>query len=255
MRQTLLWLAAVFLVASTTAACGDLNAQPPAESNDTATGHPPRVRLEVLVVQAELTNTERLLLANLGRHSLPSDAGGFAATGSADTFSLLIRDLEIKNKVQFVSTPRIIAGNNETVRLVFGTPVKLNFQADPYPTKNRDIYGIYVQLTPKINADGTVGLRVLPEVTSAQGKKFEICNGSPLGTVYNLKSLDTTVFIPSGESVVLGGAFEEYDNTTEHKIPLLSDLPWVGSAFTRNTHEKQKTDLLIVITPHLEKAE
>jgi type II secretory pathway component GspD/PulD (secretin) len=210
-----------------------------------------------MVALADLTSTEKHLLASLGKHSPLSDVGGFVSTATEETLKVLIRDLEKQNKLEIISAPRFRMEDNEASSVWLRRTVLYS-----EPVRRRDVLtadktdGLSIQFTPKINMDGTVAVRVMPKVSPAYRSKVEVCNGGgSIQTVYNLASLDVTVLIPNGETVVLGGPVNEYDYATEHKIPVLSDLPWVGSAFTRNTHEKQKSDLLIFITPHVEKAE
>src|SRR5204863_339576 len=78
----------------------------------------------------------------------------------------------------------------------------------------------------------------------------------PLGngqvsTSLNIQHLETTVSALDGETVVLGGLINSTDNKTENKVPWIGDLPGIGALFRYRTEVKKKTELLIIMTPHI----
>src|SRR5205823_1859950 len=110
--------------------------------------------------------------------------------------------------------------------------------------------GVILQVTPKISPDGSVLMRVIPEVSAADPTPVNLGNGN-LGTALNIQHLETTVLCQDGETVALGGLISKRDARSENKIPVLGDLPLIGAAFRYRQDLKTKTELLIILTPHV----
>src|SRR5207237_8748169 len=110
--------------------------------------------------------------------------------------------------------------------------------------------GVDLTSTPRINPDGTVLLRVTPEVSSIISQAVPLGNGV-FGTSYNDQLIDTTVLAGDGETVAIGGLIQKRDTKSENKVPWLGDLPYVGAAFRYRTQNKIKNELLFIMTPHI----
>ena len=67
----------------------------------------------------------------------------------------------------------------------------------------------------------------------------------------NKNAIDTNVLVDNGETVVLGGIFEETNNNSHTKVPFLGDLPYVGKLFRRDSKTENKRELLIFVTPRI----
>jgi hypothetical protein len=113
----------------------------------------------------------------------------------------------------------------------------------------RDI-GVSLQVTPKINADGSVVMRVIPEVSSISPTSVDLGNGVT-ATAFNVQTVETTVIAQDGETVVLGGLITKRDEKNENKIPWFGDLPGVGALFRFRNEIKEKRELLVILTPHI----
>ena len=108
--------------------------------------------------------------------------------------------------------------------------------------------GISLKVTPRINDDSTITLRVNPIVEEIIGYTGSPDNQKPITSE---RSISTTVIVGNSETVVLGGLLKETSVETEHKVFLLGSLPILGPLFTHKTTEKKTTDLLILITPRI----
>ncbi len=116
--------------------------------------------------------------------------------------------------------------------------------------------GIKVSLTPFISPDGYVTLNVKPDYVT-QGEKI-LSPGAVdkendiVATLMNRRKLDLkNVRVKDGETLVIGGLIQENDAKTVRKIPVLGDLPIIGAAFRGTSTSKQKTELIIMMTPHI----
>jgi len=69
----------------------------------------------------------------------------------------------------------------------------------------------------------------------------------------DLKRVNTQVLVDNGDTIVLGGIFEQTTRTTVDKVPLLGDIPFLGHMFRRTVKQDDKTELLIFVTPKIVK--
>ena len=119
-----------------------------------------------------------------------------------------------------------------------------------------DDLGIKVSLTPFISPEGYVTLNIKPEYSTVAGEvrtAGEVAGTSELAaTLLSRRDLDLkNVRIKDGETLVIGGLIQETESKTVNKIPLLGDLPLVGSAFRSTATSKTKSELVIMITPNI----
>ncbi len=105
-------------------------------------------------------------------------------------------------------------------------------------------------MTPHINPDGQVILDVAPEISSLSDVSLTISPGVN-EPIINTRSAESRVEVMSGQTVVIGGLMEDRKTSTVDKVPILGDIPILGEAFKRTRKSKQKTELLIFMTPHV----
>ena len=116
--------------------------------------------------------------------------------------------------------------------------------------------GIKVTLTPFISPEGYVTLNIKPEYATPAGEvrtASETGSGTDLqATLLSRRNLDLkNVRIKDGETLAIGGLIQENEQKTVKKIPVLGDLPVIGSAFRSSSTTKSKTELVIMITPKI----
>ena len=209
-----------------------------------------------MVVLAELTDTEKFLLGNLGTGTKFAKSGeeGFACAIPFDTANRVIRHLGEQGLLEVLSCPRVLTTDNQAARIHVGDRqhyVHGSCAQEPLIWSNINDFGVPLFVTPMTLPDSSILLRVVPDIPVGGQSKVEIANGV-LGTVYNLKALDGSVIVREGEAAFVGGPVNELKTMSEHKTPWLGDLPWVGAAFRHQTPGKQRNHLLIFITPTVE---
>jgi general secretion pathway protein D len=107
--------------------------------------------------------------------------------------------------------------------------------------------GIILSVKPQINARGLVTLEISQEVSDAKGTTTGV-GGTPTFTVRQAK---TQLITGDNQTVVLGGLIREDRTLTQAGIPGLRKMPLLGSLFGSEGVSKQKTELLVLITPHI----
>jgi type IV pilus assembly protein PilQ len=105
--------------------------------------------------------------------------------------------------------------------------------------------GIILNVTPHITRNG----QVLMTVHAEQSQLQQV--GGDLGFNFFKRAADTKLLVNDGETAVIGGLTETQVNKTRNSIPILGELPLIGSLFSQTQNQKIKQDLLILITPHV----
>lgn len=183
---------------------------------------------------------------------------GFADTGAGATANLAytlfnanstrlinvqLRALEQADKIRTVSNPRVITSNKETALIEQGTEIPYQIATSSGATAIEfKEANLKLEVTPQIAPDGTVLLNV-------DVAKDSVGITTAAGPAIDTRRVKTKVLVADGGTVVLGGIFEEDDNVTDQKTPLLGDIPVVGYLFKSKQDRKRRAELLIFLTP------
>lgn len=185
----------------------------------------------------------------------PTLTGGLTATVLDRTLDVTIRALQETGKLNILSRPYILASNNQTATITVGQQVpyatgeSLTTGQSQTTTEYRDV-GIILEVTPSINPDGLVNMTVRPEISSTTGENVQISENLSL-PIFATRTSETKVAIRDGQTIVIGGLMQDEIRDTISKVPLLGDIPLMGHLFKRTIKEKDKTELLIFLTPHV----
>jgi type II secretion system protein D len=191
----------------------------------------------------------------VGRVSPTSGVGGLVFSASSDSFNLLIRALKTQGRLDVLSRPQVMTLDNQTAAVNIGQDFPIvtssNVTATGVISNNIDRrnIGVLLRVTPRITPDGKVLMRVFPEVSSV-GQTVSFGNGH-ISQAFNVQQVETTVVGQDGETVVIGGMIAQRDTKTETKVPCLGDIPYIGAAFRYRTQVRQKSELLVILTPHI----
>lgn len=182
-------------------------------------------------------------------------AGLYQVLGS--DFQATLRAIAQAGKAQLLSRPSILARDRQPAEIVIGQYVPLitgvnytTFGNQINSVTYRDV-GIILEVTPYITANNLVQMIVSPQ-TSALDSTLSVPIAAGVNApVIDVRSADTVVVTPDGQTVVIGGLMESNKASTESKIPLLGDIPLLGNLFKRKVNSNAKTELLIFLTPHI----
>jgi type II secretion system protein D len=208
------------------------------------------------LVSPQAIGVQGLSNLGVGRVSPTSNIGGFVFSLSSDSFSFLMRALATQNRLEIHSRPQVMTLDNQTAFINVGKEVPIvtstTITATGLSQQNIDRRQVGVQLTvtPKIMPDGRVLMRLIPEVSSVDPTPVNLGNGN-VGTALNIQRVETTVVAADGETVVLGGMIRVSDTKNENRVPWFGDLPGVGALFRYRTQQRAKTELLVILTPHV----
>ncbi len=150
---------------------------------------------------------------------------------------------------EVISTPKILTADKQQAKVSSGQQI-------PYQTTTNSGAGSSVDTQFK---DALLSLDVTPSITP-DGKVqmlLNITSDSPAGTapngeiILNKNEINTNVLVNDGETVVLGGIFEQETKNTQTKVPFLGDIPYVGRLFRKDAKSDNKRELLIFVTPRI----
>jgi len=154
-----------------------------------------------------------------------------------------------------LSAPQILTTDNEEAKIMVGEIVALpqGFTKDSNTGrfdltnfKYEDV-GINLVITPRVNSDQIVTLKLDQEVKKRQEENLYQFNVP----VLTKRKMTTTITVPNHETIVIGGLMREDRTVVEDRIPLFSNLPLIGKAFRNKRTSLQKTNLLVFLTPHV----
>lgn len=192
----------------------------------------------------------------VGRASPTNNVGGFVFSAASNSVSVLVRALKTQGRIDVLSRPQVMTLDNQAAYITIGQNIPLNQGSNVTATgvisNNiiRQDTGVTMQVVPRITPDGRVLMRVIPDITSVSAQQINLGNGQT-GTVLNKQHLETTVAAMDGETIVIGGLITRREEKNENKIPWLGDLPGIGAAFRYRTYTNAKSELIIILTPHI----
>lgn len=198
-------------------------------------------------------------------------SGGLAFQYVGNQFRARMQVLEDQNRVTALATPLLLTANNEVSRLFVGEEVPLNRSFGGSQTIVGDstvitpgttdiefrAVGTTLLLTPNINADRTVTLRILQEVSSISPTPANVLVPDATGfveqevDVVQSRSVSGTIVAKDGLAVALGGLIEEQLVDSEEKVPLLGELPGLGILFRRDVKDRTRKELVIMVRPYV----
>ncbi|MEO8498995.1 MAG: type II and III secretion system protein [Planctomycetota bacterium] len=124
------------------------------------------------------------------------------------------------------------------------------------PVVRQDQAGVILSVTPRISPEEVIVMEVSAEKSQYRGQGVPLFTDANNGNVIESPIKDiikasTTVSVPNGQTVVLGGMITTLDDVVERKVPWLGDLPLIGRAFRYDSKSSRRTELLIFLTPRV----
>lgn len=179
-----------------------------------------------------------------------------AVGGTTLTFPNLaafIQAYQSDTDFRILSTPQLLTLDNEEAEITVGKNIPYITRQDTTATTTTINYssyeykdvGITLKVTPQINKEGYVRLKIDQTVTSLD-KASDAFRPTTLK-----RAAKTTVTVRSGDTVVIGGLIDETSSEGTYKVPLLGDIPLLGWLFKYKTRGGEKTNLFVFITPKI----
>ena len=150
---------------------------------------------------------------------------------------------------EVISTPKVLTADKQAAKVASGTQIPYQSSqgggANAVSTTSFVDATLSLDVTPSITPDGKIQMML-------QIKNDSVGSPTPTGQfTINKNEINTNVLVDNGETVVLGGIFEQMTNNTQTKVPFLGDLPYIGRLFRKDVKSDNKSELLIFVTPRI----
>ncbi|MEN9452739.1 MAG: hypothetical protein RLZZ369_1798, partial [Pseudomonadota bacterium] len=164
--------------------------------------------------------------------------------------------LETKTDANILSKPNMVALDNEEAKIVVGRNVPFvtgsytngstntpSGTVNPFTTVERKDVGLTLRVKPQVGEGGTVRLTVFQE-------KSDVEKTDPTqGPTTTKSSIETTVVIDDGQTLILGGLLKDQYGNGDSQVPLLGDIPVIGNLFKSRSRSRDKTNLMVFLRP------
>lgn len=176
---------------------------------------------------------------------------GRFGSGGVD-FGFLLSAIASDSDNNILSTPTLVTMDNQEAEIVVGQNVPFvtgtqlsTANNNPFQTIERQDVGISLKVKPQINEGDNIKMEIEQEVSDVSATA--VTGASDITT--NLRSIKTTVLVEDGQTLVLGGLIDDQTSDTRDKVPLLGDIPLLGSLFRYRTTNKSKRNLMVFLHP------
>jgi general secretion pathway protein D len=172
------------------------------------------------------------------------------------TLGALARFLETNTGANILSTPNLVALDNEEAKIVIGQNVPFitgsftntgtgNGSANPFQTIERKDVGLTLRIKPQIGESGTVRMQIYQENSSV----IAGTTSSSAGPTTEKSAIETSVVVDDGQIMVLGGLLKDEYTDGEDRVPGLASIPLLGNLFKAQNRKRIKTNLLVFLRP------
>ena len=196
-------------------------------------------------------------LSAIATNSLLASQGLVAGIGSfetdGDAFGAIINAIAEDKNSNILSTPSVIAMDNEEANLVIGQEIPITTgeslgsnNANPFRTTSRQEVGIKLTVKPQINEGDSVILEIKQEVSGVAGPLT-----SSTDLITNKRSIETKVLVDNNQIIVLGGLIDEDIQESISKVPVLGSVPLLGKLFSSTQESIVQRNLMVFIKPKI----
>lgn len=177
-------------------------------------------------------------------------AGFNLAHISGRILDLELTALEQEDKVDIIASPRLMTAHMQTASIKQGTEIPYQVSSGASGSTSIEFKEavLGMEVMPKIQRDGRIQL-ALQISQNMPGRSIKQAEGEALAI--DKQEIKTQVTVKDGETLVLGGIFQRKNQKTDTKVPVLGDIPVVGSLFKHQYNNEQRRELVIFITPTL----
>lgn len=172
-----------------------------------------------------------------------------ARLANGTLLDLELSALEKESKAEIIASPRVTTANQKPALIEQGTEIPYVESSSSGATSVTFKKAVLsLKVTPQITPDN----RVILDLTVTQDTKGEtVPTGTGDAVSINAQSITTQVLVNNGETLVLGGIYQQTIKNDVSKVPLLGDIPGLGYLFKKTTSENKKRELLIFVTPRI----
>ena len=183
----------------------------------------------------------------------------FSYVKGTDQIAAVVKALESNGVLKILAEPTVIAASGEEAHFLSGGEIPVPVAVTPNGTTGTTVtiewkeFGTKVHFLPTIVDTGVINLVVSPEVSQLDYNNAVLLSGFRIPAI-RVRKAETTVELSDEESLVIGGLIQSDETVVKKRIPILGHIPLLGYLFTDVQKQKNDSELLIVVSPHLVRA-
>ncbi len=181
----------------------------------------------------------------------PNSPLQFAITGNSDRFQGFVDALTNEALAKVLAEPTLVTTSGRPASLLSGGefPILVPGGVGTVSIQFRE-FGVRMEAIPTVLGNGRLRLDIAPEVSERDFSSAVTVGGLVVPGI-STRRVNTQVEMSFGETIMIGGLISRRRLTSSTKVPILGELPVIGAAFSRKTHEMGETELLIMVTPEM----
>ena len=200
---------------------------------------------------------------SMGRQSAGLGYGGMVLSAANESVNVMVRALQDAGRINILSRPQIMTLDNQEAFVQVGARVPritgstiTQFGGTQNTTADEDV-GLLLTVRPRVSPDGLVVMEIGAEKSEIgpleQGIPVAVTadGNAVLSPQILTTTAQTVVSANSGQTVVFAGLITKSQSDSQRSVPYLSDLPLIGPAFRFKSNSERRTELLIIMTPHV----
>ena len=199
-------------------------------------------------------------VAGSGHNGGSPEGSTFSLGIIKDPFAIFLSMLDDVTDTTVLARPKVLCLNRQRAKIHVGRDVGYltTTQTETSTTQTQEFIptGIELSFRPFIAPDGMIRMELNPSLSDASSRIVNGLNGQ-LVTVQDktTNNITTNVRVRDGETIVLGGFFQEKSSITRKQVPLLSDIPILGNAFQGQDDDIERVEIIFLLTPRIVKDE
>jgi len=171
----------------------------------------------------------------------------------------VLRASQGNNNLNILSSPHLLTQNNKEAEIIVAENIPFITSqsrdstnlANVINSVERKDVGVTLRITPHIHESEFVSLDIYQEASALKQDALTLAQSASVGPTWTKRSTKTTVLVKSGDTVIISGIIQDNFSKNVSKVPLLGDIPLLGYLFRYTSEQKKKTNLLIMLTPHI----
>ena len=186
-------------------------------------------------------------------------SGMFGVISDDRNFAIVMNAAAGKNKLKVLSAPHIMTADNHEAHILVGnevpivttqsnsTTIQTNGTSNILQNIQYRDTGVILTVLPQVNSEGLVNMQIRQEVSQVSSQT----TGAIASPTFSTRESETTVVVQSGETIVIGGIIDDTVDRSRTGVPFLMDIPVVGRAFRSDSDTVRRTELIVLLTPHV----
>jgi len=192
-----------------------------------------------------------------GKQSIGTEEMHLGVIGKHD-FDVIIKYLQTLGETKILSNPKLAVVNNQEAKIHVGEEIPYVISttvgageatASVAEEVQFEEIGILLSVVPNINDEGYVTLNVKSEISSLIGV-YETPTENEI-PIKDVSITETTIMVKEGSTIIIGGLRKEQETDTTKQVPFLGRIPFLGKLFSQKTQTKERSELMIILTPKL----